>query len=146
MSNRLLISMTLLVLLGMAILLGLNLTAIFSGNRPSNAYLDPNKVRGIAVRHNQLLYTLNFSQQNEVINFINRSNPIAEIIPGKRQNPNVDKIIIYQFGGAEDLIITPIAYVNNNLIYSTPQWNPNGYLMDVSEGKLQKLLSQTYDP
>lgn len=146
MNNRTLVFMTVLVLTGMGVLLGLNLASLMKGKPISQVYLQNNDVRGMAIRHNQLLYTLNFNQQNELIQMINQSDKIINIPEGNRQKPDVESIIVYQFGGAKDLEITPLTYVNNNLVFSVPQWNPEGYLMDVSEGNLKRLLSQTYDP
>lgn len=146
MSNRLLLFMTALVLVGMATLLALNLNSIFTGIPGlSTSYLDHNDVKGMAVEHNKMLYTLNFTQQNDIIDILNRSVKLSEIEPGPRQRPTIEHLTIYRFG-ADNLVLTPIAYVNNNLIYSLPQWNANGFLMETSNGRLQKLLSQTYDP
>lgn len=146
MNNRTLIVLTLLVIVGMLILLGLNLTPILTEQPDNQVYLKYNDVRGMAVSHNQLLYTLNFKQQNTVIDILNKAVPTDEIKSGKRQQPNIDKIVVYLFDNKPDLIISPIAYVDKNLFFTVPQWQQNGFLMELSEGRLQELLSQTYDP
>lgn len=146
MNNRTLVTMTCLVILGMLVLLGLNMTTIMSGQPANEKYLRYNHVRGMAINHNQVLYTLNFNQQNKVIEILNRSVRVVGVKPGKRQKPAIDKIIVYQFDGKPDLIISPVAYVDNNLVFSVPEWEEEGYLMELSEGGLQTLLSKTYDP
>lgn len=146
MSNRVLISMTVLVLTGMVILFGLNMRSILHTPFSSQTYLKPNHVSGMAIQHNQLLYTLNFHQQNALIDLINQSVAIQEMPIGDRQKPTIDQIVIYQFDQAPALTITPIAYVDHHLIYLAPQWNAQGYLMDISNGQFQQLLSKTYDP
>ena len=146
MSNRTLISFTALVILGMAILLGLNMNQILTGQPESQTYLNYNEVRGMAISHHQLLYTLNFTQQNKVIGLLNKAVRIAELKATERQPPDFDHLVIYQFNHKPDLIIKPIAYVDQNLIFSVPEWYKDGYLMELSEGDLQQLLSQTYDP
>jgi hypothetical protein len=146
MSNRTLAILTGLVLLGMILLFAINLTNILTGRPPNQRYLQYNNIRGIAVSHNQLLYTLNFQQQNEVIDILNVAVPVIEIKPGKRQQPNIDKMIIYQFEGKPEITITPIAFVDQDLIFSAHAWEPHDYLMELSEGDLHKLLSQSYDP
>jgi hypothetical protein len=146
MNNRTLFTLTGIVLLGMTILLGLNIKTILTGEPENQTYLKYNQVRGIAVQHKELLYTLNFKQQNQVISILNQSVRVLGLKPGKRQRPDVAKIIIYQFNEQPDLVITPLVYVDNNLVYSIPQWNPNGDLMEVSEGVLKELLPETYDP
>lgn len=146
MSNRTLLYLSFVVLGGMAILLALNISYFFTGKSINQTYLKYNAVRGIAVDHQQLLYTLNFEQQNSVIEMINRSVPVAEVKPGQRQKPAIEKIIVYQFENLPDITLTPIAIVNGNLVFSVPQWIQDGYLMDLSDGDFQKLLAQTYDP
>jgi hypothetical protein len=136
--------MTLLVLVAIAALFAINLTQIFEGDSPAQNYLKFNHVRGMAVRHKQLLYTLNFDQQNDVIQFLNRSVRLEAIKTEGQIKPEIDKIIVYLFEEPSKIEITPIAYIDRNLIYSAPQWG-EGYFMDVSDGQLQHLLSQTYD-
>lgn len=137
--------MTVLVLGGMLVLFSLNLLRIFGDNPHSPTYIRHNDVRGIAVRHEGLLYTLNFRQQNDVIDLLNRSVLLRELPTGQREDSPIEQIIIYRFG-SNDLVLTPIAYINNHLVYSTSLENPPPYLMDLSSGTLKNLLSQTYDP
>lgn len=146
MNNRTLIFLTILVLLGMAILFSINMTYILTGQPENQTYLKYNDVRGMAVGHNQMLYTLNFKQQNSVIDILNKAVRVVGVKPGKRQKPNIEKIVVYQFEGKPDVTIIPIAYIDQNLVFSVPEWEKDGYLMELSEGDLQQLLSQTYDP
>jgi hypothetical protein len=146
MNNKTLLYLTLLVLFGMAILFAINMTSILTGQPENQTYLKFNDVRGIAVAHNQLLYTLNFEQQNRIIDILNRAVRVVGVKPGKRQRPTIEKIVVYQFDNKPDLIINPIAYVDQNLVFSIPQLEKDSYLMELSEGDLQQLLSQTYDP
>lgn len=145
MNNRTLVILTALVLLSMILLFSINLTNILTGKPPNQVYLKYNDVRGMATSHNQLLYTLNFQQQNHVIDILNEAVPLKEIQPGQRQTPSIQQIIIYQFQGNPDIVLTPIAYVDQHLIFAAPQWQPDGYLMEHNKGDLHKLLSQTYD-
>lgn len=146
MNNTTLYVLTALVLIAMAALLGLNLTHILQGKHASQNFIKLNDVRGIAVEHNKLLYTLNFDQQVHVVDILNRSIKISEIKrEGNRQKPDVDKIIIYQFEQKPDLVITPLTYVDDDLVFSQPTWNKDGYLMDISGGELKETLSNTYD-
>lgn len=145
MNNRTLVYLTSLVILGMLVLLALNMTSILTGQPIGQTYLRFNHVRGMAINHDQLLYTLNFSQQNQIIEILNRSVRVVGVKPGKRQKPDFEKIIVYQFDNKPDLVINPIAYVDKNLVFSVPEWEAEGYLMELSEGDLQDLLSKTYD-
>lgn len=145
MNNRILVALTSAVILGMLVLLALNMTSILTGQPGGQTYLRYNHVRGVAIQHNQLLYTLNFSQQNQVIDLLNRSIRVVGFKPGKNEKPDFDQIIIYLFDGKPDVILTPVAYVDDNLVFTAPAWDKEGYLMELSEGDLKNLLSKTYD-
>lgn len=144
-SNRALIYMTGLVLLGMAVLFLLNLKTIVTGQEGLQTYIKYNDVRGIAVKYNKLLYTLNFQQQNDTVRFLNQSVPKTNTDNSNREIPDIQQIIIYQFEGKPDILITPIAYSNDMLVYACPQWNAKSLLIEMSQGRLRELLSQTYD-
>ncbi|MFI0435811.1 MAG: hypothetical protein ACH350_08845 [Parachlamydiaceae bacterium] len=145
MNNRTLFLMTLLVIVCMLILFGLNMTSLLTGQPPNQTYLKFNHVKGMAVDHNQMLYTLNFEEQNKVIDILNSAVIINEIKSNERIAPKIEKIVIYQFENKPTIVLYPIAYVENNLILSAPDWVPNGYLMELSDGALKDLLSKTYD-
>lgn len=153
--------MIFVVLSGFVIILAMN-AANFFGVIPSR-YLSPNDVRGVAVEHNNKLYTLNFDQQNELVDRLNRSIPVGKKLVEKRKinvdhPPEVQKIIIYRFN-ASDLELIPVAYVSKStsimqddsqnkisLVYSVPEWNENGLLEESTGDELAKLLYSTYGP
>lgn len=146
MNNRTLVILTSLVILGMIVLLGLNMKSVLTGEPEGETYLKYNQVRGMAVTYHKLPYTLNFKEQNQAIDMINRSVRVVGVKPGKRQKPEIDNIIIYQFDGKPDLILYPVAYIDKNLVFSVPQWDTKDYFMELSEGDLHHLITQTYDP
>jgi hypothetical protein len=145
MRNQTVFTISLLVIIGLCVLFTINISSIMKGKNVDETYVKYNGVRGMAIEHNKLLYTLNFDQQNDVIGMLNRSVRVVGVKPDKRQKPDIEKLVIYQFGDKPDIIITPIAYINNNLVYSAPAWNVDNYLMELSDGGLQKLIAQTYD-
>jgi len=145
MNNRNLFLMTAVVILGMLVLFALNLTTILTGQPPNQTYLKFNDVQGMAISQNQLLYTLNFNEQNKVIEILNGAVPINEIKSEKRSPANINKLVIYRFENQPAITLTAIAYTDKNLVFAAPDWVPNGYLMELSEGSLKQLLSQTYD-
>lgn len=145
MSNRTLFFLTALVICAMIALLAINMTSILTGQPPNQQYFKYNDVRGMAISHNQLLYTLNFKEQNSVIDIINRAVPIHEIKEGKREPSNIEKLIVYRFENKPDIALTPIGSVDGNLVFSAPQLESDGFLMELSDGDLRKMLSQLYD-
>lgn len=153
--------MTLAVLAGFATILVMN-AASFLGVIPYR-HISPNDVRGIAIEHNHKLYTLNFEQQNALVEIFNRSIPVGKELVDKRKiavsnAPQVEKMVVYRFN-APDLVATPVAYVSKSssalqkaetnkisLVYSVPEWNQNGLLEEALSDDLNKLLSSTYSP
>lgn len=141
--NRFITYLTLLVLAGMAIILMFNISNLFTGS-VNERYLSYNGVRGVAVEYKQKLWTLNFEQQNQLIDWINRAIPIGKLGKPERGGVPYNRIVVYRFN-APDLFITPIGYDGDNLVLEAKEWNPSGYLLDVSRGSLDTLLQSTYD-
>lgn len=108
-------------------------------------FILPNDVRGMAIVHNQKEYTLNFSQQNTILAYLNGATPPNIDTHSNKESFDFEKIIIYTFQ-APNIEITPIAYVNNELLFATPEWNSGSPLLDRSRGQLKSFLPKTYDP
>jgi hypothetical protein len=152
--------MTTAVLAAFGIIMLMNMAALI-GFVPSR-YLSPNDVRGIAVEHNDMLYTLNFDQQNTLVDIFNRAIPVtkesAETRKVKDAPPSeVKKIVIYRFN-APDIEIIPVSFVSKsqsavqaqdkqrlNLVFLAPLWNNKGFLEESVGDELHKFLSTTYD-
>ena len=160
--TKLTLYLTFAVLAGFAVILLMN-AATMLGVVPSR-YISQNDVRGIAVEHDQRLYTLNFSQQKELVEILNRLIPVGkELAESRKVTPShptkITKIIIYRFN-APDLILSPVSYVSKttsvipnheadnkfSLVFSVPEWNANGLLEESTSDELNKLLSTTYSP
>lgn len=143
--NKSVIYLTLLVLLSMGILFFMNIDEIVSGKIGNESFIAYNDVSGMAVKHQGLVYTLNFKQQTDALDILNRSLRIKIIDSGERSPPDIEQIIIYRFGTKPPLLLTPVTYLNDNLVYTNSEWNPDGYLKEVSRGVLKQILSDTYD-
>jgi hypothetical protein len=154
--------MTIAVLVGFFVIFLLNV-ANKVGIVPSR-YISQNEVRGIAVEHNHLLYTLNFDQQNMLVDIFNRFIPVTkEQFESRRTKlknpPQIDKIIVYRFN-APDVVLTLEGFVtktssimggeneveSSNLVFSAPEWEPKGFLEEAASDELDLLLLKTYDP
>lgn len=145
MSNRTVFYLTIIALIAIALLFLIDIRNItlYTSAIPE-VYLKHNEVSGIAVQFQDKVYTLNFDQQNRVIDIVNRSLPVVKhekII----EKPNFQKITVYTFGKTPDIEITPIGYGrNDDLIYTAPLLEPTGYLMEVSEGDLKKIIDAVH--
>ena len=153
--------MTFAVLAAFGVIMLMNMAALV-GIVPAR-YISPNDVRGIAVEHNGLLYTLNFEQQNKLVDIFNRAIPLSKEAADTRKVPStktadVQKIIVYRFN-APDIEIIPVGNVSKsqniaqnkdtdrlNMIFSAPLWNDKGFLEESVGDELHKFLATTYDP
>ncbi len=144
MNNRTLLYMTGVVIGGIAILLIINLFYTFRGNPSEQTYLKYNFIHGSAIEHQGKLYTLNFAQQNALIETINRSVRVTELPSGDAVKADFSKIVVYRFQ-APVVTVTPAGFFSENLVYKAPQLVSPDYLMELSRGQLETLLSQTYD-
>lgn len=162
MSKRLTLAMTFIVLAGFGVILLMNIAALV-GFFPSR-YISPNDVRGMAIEHNQKLYTLNFDQQNQMIDIFNRLIPVSqELIEKRKVVPKkpleIQKIVIYRFN-APDIEVRPVAFISKSLspssneeeidsistVFFVPAWNPSGLLEESATDSAYKTLINTYDP
>jgi hypothetical protein len=148
--------MTMAVLAGFAVILIMNLAAVM-GFVPAK-YISPNDVRGIAVEHNKTLYTLNFDQQNALLDIFNRASPITKTAADERKitfkNPaQIEKIVIYRFK-LPDIEIRPVGYAANkqskdqehaHMVFFYPEWNAEGFLEEAAPNEMNTLLLKTYD-
>ncbi|MCE2983836.1 MAG: hypothetical protein LW832_09755 [Parachlamydia sp.] len=145
MSNKTLIYLTVIVLAGMLALFVINMQSFISGQPNDQTYLLFNGVQGAAVLHKGSLYTLNFKQQNELIEIINRSVRLTDQPRNNHADFPIEKIIIYRFKNQAPIEMKPVSVNKRNLIFSAPALSKD-YLMEISDGRLLKMLSQTYDP
>lgn len=136
-------TLTIIVVVVMAALILLNMTTIFS-HPLHEKYLAYNDVNGIDVEQNGLLWTMNFDQQNKSIEYINRSLSVERSRNADKAELNFTRLIIHRFK-EPDIILEPVTYEDNNLIFNVPEWNKNGFLLDTSRGQFKTLISQTYD-
>jgi hypothetical protein len=144
-SSNSLIFLTLLVVICSLVILGLNLSYIFTASK-NEKYLGFNDVRGMAIVHRNLPYTLNFEQQNLMVEHLNQSLLINKNPPVANPSQlNFSELIIYRFNAA-DIHLIPIGYEDENLIYTVPEWSGHGFFQDISAGNMKSLIEETYDP
>lgn len=109
-------------------------------------YFGPNDIRGSAIVYKGKPYTLNFLQQTRFIDFLNRALAVGKIEPSASTSSHpFDRIVIYLFNGKE-IELTPAGISDDNIYFSAPALQKNGYLQDVTQGRLLQLLKGTYGP
>lgn len=144
MSNRILVIFLIIAVVGILLLLAINSSHLFS-SAPHKGYLSRGETRGIELYHQGKPYTLNFEQQESLIDLLNRATPVEKVEVDLQSKPPLDfeKIVIYRFN-APNIILTPIGYKDNQLLFSVPEWSQKPF-QDNSQGTLRTLLSHTYD-
>ncbi len=116
--------------------------ATFEG-KPITHFLGQDMVRGSEVVVDDLPYTLDYGQQENLIHRLNsgkkQSNPSLIASPPEK----ISKIVFYQFGDNPEIILKPM---NQDFsLFSVSNWEPTVYLEIKQPKQLQKLLESTYD-
>lgn len=144
MSSKTLTILIIFVLLAMGTIFILNIRPLLLAHS-AEKYVKLNDIRGMAVVHQGLEYTLNFTQQNEVAFLLNGSVPVSETVQASKfQRTPFEQIRIFLFN-SPNIEITPIGFDGNNLVFSSPTWSSSSYLKDVSNGALKNVLINSYD-
>ncbi|MGK5594940.1 MAG: hypothetical protein ACSNEK_06245 [Parachlamydiaceae bacterium] len=111
----------------------------------NHLHISPSNVQGAAVVFQQKPYTLNFEQQNQLIDILNRA-----VLVQKKDYAHVDRsftfdqIVIYSFNGS-NVEITPIDIIDQNMVFSIPLWSQDYYFMELSAGALKNLIQHSHD-
>lgn len=145
MENRTLTLLLTLAILGMGTLITLNYLSFPEGTQ-SDRFISRNEVNGMAVEYRGLLYTLNFNQQNETLNILNRAVTVdKKSLQGREQSPiEFDQLVIYRFN-KPDITLTPKALINQQLFFTVPEWAPGGFIQETDPGRLITLILSSYD-
>jgi hypothetical protein len=138
-------SSTLTLLVGVmvaavALLLLVNFFSIYL-QPDAKRFIKPGEVKGISVFHGEKEFAANSRQQNDIISILNQSVRLKPDMVQKDEKQQIaySKIVIYRFDQPE-IVITPIEVVKNQLIFSCPEWYPEGYMREVGPGNLNAIL------
>lgn len=145
MNNRTLTFLTVLVLVGIGAILLLNIASLFK--KPENEkHISLNDVRGVEIQYKKKLYPLSLEQQVQAIQILNDSLPVS-FKTGQRNlaTPNFEQIIIYQMN-KPDVVVTPVGYDQEDLVFRAPSWNEQALLKEFSDGNLKKIIQSAIEP
>lgn len=145
MSNKTLSILLVLSISLMGVLFLLNLSNGF-GAPHSEKFFSLNGVQGVSIDHKGKEYTFNFQQQNTLLRLLNQSVSIP-----KEEAQTVNKVslpygslTIFRFG-KPPIKITPVGFINQQMILDAPELNPSGWIREIGPGDLDPLMRQTYD-
>ena len=133
-----------LFFLGFGMFLVVSWATYLASSAADKKYINQSHIKSLAVMHDDSLYTLNDIDSTKLINLLNHSVKVIGVKPSKHKAPNISKIIIYQTENEPAIEITPVAYVDHNLVYYSPSIANESYLMEVSKGKVQKMLAKIF--
>ena len=103
----------------------------------NDKYINRKEVRGIDLIRDGKTYTLNLEQETKVVDILNDAIPAgAGYLSTAKVEPDFTKLVIHRFN-LSDIEIQPVAYVDENLDFSAPEWYKEGTLTEVSNGKLK---------
>lgn len=143
MDNKTLILFSAIVVVCIAILFGLNMGNIIKSSPPAR-FIEQKDVKGVAVERKDKLYTLSLNQQTRAIDYLNQSLPVGKEIRISNKDAGFSKLIIYRFEG-KDITLTAVGLKDYDIIFQAPEWNPEGYLEDISFGSFHEMILETYD-
>lgn len=142
MSRTTLIFFSCLVAICAVVLLVMNFAPSLTSLPTSTPPIFPlEQVKGMAVVHNDLPYTLNFDQQKIASGALLRAAIVKKTDYPTKSALNFQKIIFYRFDGP-DVEVTPIQMKESNLVFSIG----NEYYMELSAGELRDTINQSFDP
>ncbi|MDB2613664.1 hypothetical protein N9Y92_00720 [Chlamydiales bacterium] len=140
MFNRIIIT---ICFLAFFVIIALNvIPLVWDANPPT--FIRHDMIRDMAIKHNDILFTLNFDQSKRITDIFNRAITVHKVQPTTEDAPlDFEEIVIYRFNNPA-IVITPIAWVDKNLVFKAPEWS-DGYLMETSKDELYEILSNSYD-
>lgn len=149
MSKNTIYALVALVVLAILTLFGLNFFSAYDPKAIDSAStnskeirINKNQVKGIAVEKEGKIYNLNMKQQQEALMFLDRAEPVdKKDYPNKDPKIGFNRIIVYRFN-LPDIVLTPIAYDNKNLVFEVPQLSTNSYMMEFSGGEFTALIQK----
>jgi len=108
--------------------------------------LDPDDVRGMVVVNQGVPYTLNFTQQNDLINFLNQMQEISEP-NGYSEGKNLpfDELIIYHFDTPDDIVRGKV-FEGEWTVLTFDTDNYLRYLSNRPRTDFLEVLKEAYDP
>lgn len=134
--DRTTIFMIIAVIVAVIVLLTVNVTTMVKSPRVE-LKLDTGGIQHVEVSKEDQKVNLNIDQQKIIIPILKQALPVENKEEIKDKTPaNFEKLVIYR-ENAPEIVITPVGYVGPDLIFTTPEWNKNELLREMSHGVLK---------
>lgn len=138
-------TLLIIAILGLAAIFVINtfsidITIPTTQKKEKNILLIPKEIQGSSITDNQKTYTLNFEQQNTLINWINQSEPFSGNLDSLELT-SIEKITLHLFN-KPDIDLYPSGLIENQFLFFSPTWKDKGQMIEPSKGKLKQLLTE----
>lgn len=141
MSNRALLILIGLTAVGVVFLLALNLVP-YLGSDSTPPHLIEQDIKGTSVVHKGTIYILNQDQQEALVNAFNVAIPYGRSDFNTVDYPKESYFEVYFFTEPKTMVLKPVGIVDDNLVFKVPQWNKEGWIKDVTNGVLLRMLEE----
>ena len=125
-------------------LLAVNFLPHFTSSSSSDLKVNFQEVKGASVVYKGKTYTLNGEQQAALVTSLNAAIPIGRTEFTPDNTPDLGQYEIFFFKKDSPLVLKPVGLMGNNLVFKISEWNRDGWIKDVTDGKLLQLLKDSH--
>jgi len=105
--------------------------------------LQADNFQGSSVEKDALSFTLSFEQHQMLISSFSKALPFKAGTPLDTK-VGFSEIYLYRFN-APPLVVEPVGYENNNLVFSSSDWEEGALFVETSDGLLRASLQQAVE-
>lgn len=105
--------------------------------------IDPKEISNVVISKDGQHYLLNFTQQEAFLDILNQAQPFNQQVQ-QPMNVDIEKIEVIFFE-KPSLFFKPLYLINQEYVFSIPEWNKKGLIKENSQGQLNQLLKNSYD-
>lgn len=119
----------------------LKLTTAFWFSDGDN-FLSAGSVQGVTLKSHGKIYPLNLEQQNRIISILRKATAADDdLLSTQPTPPSIDKLIVHSLD-IPDVDVIPLGYVDGNMVFQMERWQPEGFMVENSDGELKEILQK----
>lgn len=144
MSNRTLTVLMIAMIGAVAALFLINYGVVFQ-EAVTPPLIAKKEVRGVSIEHKGKVYTLNFDQQNAVIEVFNNALKVGpeSYFPKDKKSFEFTRVLVHRFD-KPDLEMTPYGYTAGELLYRIPALYSEGLFEEAGPRPITPILKEAY--
>lgn len=140
--------LTVLIFLGVVGVIALLFLQITPTNNPTTTpqLSTIGDLKGSAIFHKNTPYTLNFDQQQILIEYLNRAAKVKKSdFTIETSTFPYERIVLYRFEGG-NIELIPVMLKEKNIVFNIPKISEDSYFLEMSGGQLANVLNGAFDP